>query len=122
MRRRFSKRKLLFILPIAILGMALFLGLFIGAVMWLWNNVLATVLHISTVSFWQAAGILALSKILFGGFRGAYWGRHRWKEKMQQRLDKMTPEEREKFKNEWQNRCGRRFGRSFEEERSGLQQ
>jgi hypothetical protein len=113
MRRGFDKRKLLFIIPIGLLAIAAFLGIFGGIVMLLWNNVLAVVLHISTVSFWQAVGILVLSKILFGGFRGAHWGRHRWKEKMQQRWDKMTPEEREKFKDEWQNRCGRRFGRPF---------
>ena len=90
--------------------------------MLLWNSILVQVLHVSVITFKQALGILVLSKILFGGFRGAHWGRHRWKEKMQQRWDKMTPEEREKFKDEWQNRCGRRFGRpfgkTFEEEKT----
>jgi Ca2+/H+ antiporter, TMEM165/GDT1 family len=113
MRGDFKRRKLAFIIPIGLLAIAAFLGVFAGAVMLLWNNVLAVVLHISTISFWQALGILVLSKILFGGFRGAHWGRHRWKEKMQQRWTNMTPEEREKFKQEWGNRCGHRFGRSF---------
>ena len=76
--------------------------------MFLWNNVLAPVLHISTVTFWQGLGILVLSKILFssfsrgGGSRGDYW-KHRmmWKN--------MTAEQQEKFKEEWKNR-GRRWG------------
>jgi Ca2+/H+ antiporter, TMEM165/GDT1 family len=113
MRRGFDRRKLLFIIPIGLLAIAGFLGIFGGIVMLLWNNVLAVVLHISTIRFWQAVGILILSKILFGGFRGAHFGRHQWKQKMQQRWEGMTPEEREKFKQEWGNRCGQRFGRPF---------
>lgn len=122
MRRGFNGKKLLFIIPIGLLAIALFLLVFGGTVMLLWNNILVQVLHVSVITFKQALGILVLSKILFGGFRGAHWSRHRWKEKMQQRWDKMTPEEREKFKDEWQNRCGRRFGRpfgkSFDEEKT----
>jgi len=35
---------------------------------------------------------------------------------MMQRWDGMTPEEKEKFRGEWEKRCGRRFSRPFEEE------
>jgi len=82
-------------------------------VMGLWNAVLVKVLSVKLISFWQALGILLLSKILFGGFGGGrrWRGSHAWKEKMKQRWDKMTPEEREKFKAEWKNRCGGRWGR-----------
>ena len=76
-------------------------------VMSLWNNILAGVLHISVITFWQALGILVLSKILFGGFKGG-WGSHRgghWKKEMQEKWQGMTPEEREKIKQEWRNRC-----------------
>ncbi|HXB44650.1 MAG TPA: hypothetical protein VNV85_11355 [Puia sp.] len=109
MRQGFNGKKFLFIIPMVLLG----IGVFGGAVMLLWNNVLAVVLPIKIISFWQALGILVLSKILFGGFRGAYWGRHQWRQKMQQRWESMTPEEKEKFKQEWGNRCGQRFGRPF---------
>jgi Ca2+/H+ antiporter, TMEM165/GDT1 family len=105
MRRGFGKRKIFFIIPFALLGVAVFTEI----VMLLWNNVLAVVLHISTITFWQALGLLVLSKILFSGFRGGHWGRHQWREKMQQRWMNMTPEEKEKFKQEWGKRCGRRF-------------
>ena len=57
-------------------------------------------------------------KILFGGFAGGgrWRGSQAWKEKMKQRWDKMTPEEREKFKTEWRNRCGGRWGRTEDPE------
>ena len=82
-------------------------------VMGLWNGILVPVVAVKAITFWQALGILLLSKILFGGFHGGgrWRGSHAWKEKMKQRWDKMTPEEREKFKAEWKNRCGGRWGR-----------
>jgi len=39
-----------------------------GAVMLLWNNILAQVTNVHPITFLQALGILVLSKILFGGF------------------------------------------------------
>jgi len=54
---------------------------------------------------------LILSKILFGGFgRRGGWNRGRvngWKNRFEEKMAAMTPEEREKFKAEWKNRCGR---------------
>jgi hypothetical protein len=105
--RRYSRgKKFLFLIPIGLLAIALF-GFI---VMLLWNNVLVAVTHVSVINFWQALGILVLSKILFGGFHGGPKGRHAyWKGRMVERWEKMTPEEREKFKQEWKARCGRRF-------------
>jgi len=61
-------------------------------------------------------GILVLSKILFGGFRGAWGGkRYYWKQRMMSKWNNMTPEEREKFKQEWQKRCGGWGYRSWSE-------
>ncbi len=52
-----------------------FIALFIVAilvfgavVMGLWNAILPAVLGVKAITFLQALGILALSKILFGGF------------------------------------------------------
>ena len=82
-------------------------------VMGLWNATLPAVLGIKTITFIQALGILLLSKILFGGFGGGCRGRRhhngRWMD-MQNKFAGMTPEEREKFKTEWKNRCGTRWG------------
>jgi len=91
-------------------------------VMSLWNAVLVTVLGVKTISFWQALGILVLSKILFGGFRKCRGGRnhHEWKEKMKEKWEKMTPEEREKFKEEWQNKC-RMWNKKYPEPKAGAE-
>lgn len=95
---------------------AIAIFVFGGIVMLLWNNILAQVTSIHTITFWQALGILVLSKILFGGFRGAWGGRrYYWKQKMMNKWNNMTPEEREKFKQEWQKRCGGWGYRSWSE-------
>ena len=118
MRHRNKKRKFLFMIPIVI-G-AIFLFAFI--VMSLWNNILPEVIGVKAISFWQALGILALSKILFGGFgRGGGGGRFRerkeaWKQEMRQKWEGMNPEEREKFKAEWKNRCSMKRWQSPEHE------
>ena len=79
-------------------------------VMGLWNAILPAVLGIKAITFVQALGILLLSKILFGGFHGGFKGRkEQWRMKMQEKMGSMTPEEKEKFKSEWRNRCGSRW-------------
>ena len=86
---------------------------FTSVVMLLWNNVLSVVLNISQVTFWQAAGILLLSKILFGGFGRGGWGKDKrdFRMKMKEKWSNMSPEERERFKQQWKDRCGGRWGR-----------
>jgi Ca2+/H+ antiporter, TMEM165/GDT1 family len=89
-------------IPIAIAAGVFIFG---SAVMLLWNALLPAVLGVSTITFWQALGILVLSKILFGGFRCGH-GHHRchghdWHEKWMH----LSPEEREKMKAEWRGRC-----------------
>ncbi len=80
------------------------------AVMFLWNAILPEVItSVGKVTFWQAVGIFALSRILFGGFKGH--GGAGWQEKRgwgwRQKMSNMTEEEREKFKAEWKQKCGR---------------
>jgi hypothetical protein len=50
------------------------------------------------INFWQALGLLILSRILFGGFRGRPAGHMYWRGRMIERWEQMTPEEREKFR------------------------
>ena len=87
--------------------------LFSAIVMAIWNAILPGVLGVKAITFAQAAGILLLSKILFGGFgrRGGWQGggRRQWRHNMQEKWGNMTPEEREKFKAEWKNRCSGRW-------------
>ena len=64
-------------------------------VMLLWNNVVPGVfVGVQTLNYRQALGLLILSRILFGGFRGRGGrpGRH-W-----HRLKNLTPEERARFR------------------------
>lgn len=101
--KNFWIKRAIFI-PIAVAAGIFVFGSF---VMFLWNSILATVLGISMITFWQALGILVLSKILFGGFRGGHGQSHsgfhhhgKWMH--------LSPEEKEKMKEEWRNRCDTR--------------
>ena len=72
----------------------------------LWNVLIPPIFGWHTITFWQGIGLLLLSKILFGGFhRHGGPGRGRWQQRMKDRWEQMTPEEREKFRNGM--RCGR---------------
>jgi hypothetical protein len=75
-------------------------------VMHLWNWLMPPVFGLRWITFWQALGLLVLSKILFGGFRGGHWSGMRWRRRMMERWAQMTPEEREKFRSAMQSRCG----------------
>jgi len=104
MKRGFWIRKI----AMGIVFGALAILLFGFIVMNLWNAILPAVIHVSAITFWQALGILLLSKILFGGFHGGWRGggrRGQWKERMQNKWQEMTPEQRAEFKQEWRNRC-----------------
>jgi hypothetical protein len=98
------KKKWIFVLgPIALVAF-----IFVGGevVMQLWNWLLPTLVGWHQVTFWQAIGVLALCRILFGGFGGHGNGRGKWGRPRPQLWEKMTPEEREKFKQDMRSRCG----------------
>ena len=65
------RKKWIFIAPLAILGILLFLAIGGGVVLQLWNWLLPSLFGWRQITFWQALGILALCRILFGGL-----GRH----------------------------------------------
>jgi hypothetical protein len=68
-------------------------------VMSLWNWLMPAIFGLRTITFWQALGLLLLSKILLGGFhRHGHSGRRGWRRRMEARWAKMTPEERERFR------------------------
>jgi hypothetical protein len=103
-RSHFSVRRVAGFIVLAIAGVFLFGNI----VMLLWNALLPVLFHFPIISFWQALGLLLLAKILFGNFRGGGRGGH-WKNRMEQKWMSMTPEEKERFKQDWGNRCGRDF-------------
>lgn len=94
-----------------VLKIALFATLAVTAVsflvMSLWNVLMPGIFAVRAISFWQALGLLVLSKILFGGFRPYAGGGPRWRRRMMARWEQMTPEEREKFKQGMRRGCGR---------------
>jgi Ca2+/H+ antiporter, TMEM165/GDT1 family len=103
MNKKFWVKKIIGFTLLAVIIAAL-LGY---TVMLLWNHILVAVVSVSVISFWQAMGILVLSKILFGGFHGrcgSCKGGH-WKNEMKEKWHGMSEEEREKIKQEWKNRC-----------------
>ncbi|HWK05498.1 MAG TPA: hypothetical protein VNS58_17785 [Puia sp.] len=99
--KRFWIRKVAGFICLAVVGVMVFSGI----VMLLWNALLPELFHFPVISFWQALGLLILTKLLFGGFRGGGPRGGRWKDKMKQRWMNMSPEEKEKFKQDWGRRC-----------------
>jgi hypothetical protein len=103
--------------PFAILGILLFVAIGGFVVRELWNWLLPGLFGWPRITFWQAVGLLALCRILFGGsgrygssrsrFRGRIRERiaERMAERMGQRWDAMTPEERERFRQGLRTRC-----------------
>jgi hypothetical protein len=106
MNNQFKPRRKFFFFPFAILGFIALGGL---AVMLLWNAILPQVItSIGMLNYWQAVGLLALCRILFGGFRGrGHGGHYRQGPPWRQKMMNMSEEEKEKFKAEWRARCGR---------------
>ena len=102
-QKDYRRKRFLFI-PFAIVAAVLLFG---GAVMLLWNAILPPVTGVAALTFWQAVGLLALCRILFGGFRGGgrpHAERPNWRRKWMN----MNEEERARFKAEWRERCGKR--------------
>jgi hypothetical protein len=100
------RRKLLLIAPLAILGLLLFIALGGVVVLQLWNWLLPPLFGWPQITFWQAIGLLALCRILFGGFGLRGSGRSNYRRRMEERCERMTPEERERFRQRMRSRWG----------------
>ena len=98
---RFLKVILLAICVAAAIGVA---GL---VVMSLWNWLIPALFGGPVLHFWQALGLLVLTRILVGrvGRGPGHWG---WRGRMRQDWQRMTPEEREKLRETFSRRCGGR--------------
>ena len=102
--------RLMIIAPLAIMGIVVFTAIGGEVVMLLWNWLAPTLFGLRLITFWQAIGLLALCRILFGGFGLGGGGhrnsrrrmegriRERVRERMDERREQMTTEEREKFR------------------------
>lgn len=82
---------------------------FIHLVMYLWNGIIPDVFGLTTITFWQAAGIILLSKLLFGGMnfgkRGCCHKRRGFGYGMKEKFMNMSDEDKEKMKQEWKARA-----------------
>ena len=87
-------RKLAVMVPIGIAAIAIFTFLGGQLVMQLWNWLMPAIFGLPQLTFWQAVGLLVLSRVLFGGMgMGGRGGR---------KSDDFTPEQKARFR--------RRFG------------
>jgi hypothetical protein len=113
------RKRLIWIAPLAILGIVIFSWIGGEVVMLLWNWLAPALFGWRQINFWQALGLLALCRILFGGFGGGGCHRsnsrgrmrermsERVSERMAERWERMTPEEREKIRQGIYDRGGR---------------
>ena len=101
MRRNWWKRglKIALIVVVAVAALG-------GVVMGLWNALLPDLFGWRAIGFWQAVGLLVLSKILLGGWRGGHGHPRYWRERMMERWDQMSDEERARFREGMRRRCG----------------
>jgi Ca2+/H+ antiporter, TMEM165/GDT1 family len=89
MRRHSRQRRIVFFLLIAPIAFFLFGWI----TMLLWNNVLAEIIKVGTITFWQAWGLLVLSRLLFGGFGGGKGSNYYSKKRMKERWENMKQQQ-----------------------------
>lgn len=100
------RKKLIWIVPLAILAMVAFITIGGEVVLHLWNWLLPALFGWRQITFWQAVGLLALCRILFGSVSGRGFHRSNFRRRMGERWERMTPEEREQFRQGMGSRCG----------------
>lgn len=98
--------RLILFAPLAILGMILFIAVGGAVVLLLWNWLLPPIFGWPVISYWQALGMLALCRILFGGFGFYGSGRSSFRRRIRERCQSMTPEERDRLRERLRARWG----------------
>jgi len=89
------------------------------ATMGLWNWLAPDLFGGRPIDFAQAIGLVILCRILFGGLRGGPGRRLHWRGRLAERLEQMSPEEREKFRAGMRAGCGWRGASQVESEAKG---
>lgn len=85
------------------LMVALFFTIVSAVVMYLWNWLFPELFGLPVITFWQAAGLLLLSKIFFGFGKkgGPHHGGPSWKHKWSKLSEEQKDQWKEKFKEKW---------------------
>lgn len=106
---------------------ALFVALAGFVTMSLWNWLMPALFHGPAISLGQTFGLLLLSRLLFGGFRGGgragAWARQRraWQQRMAGRLDSLSPEQQEQFRQQMRSRCSMGWNKAAQEAKEQAQ-
>lgn len=84
----------------------LLIALYTYIVMSLWNWLMPDISSATSITFWQAFALILLVKLLFGfGFKGKSGGcnykKRSWKDKMKDKFENMSDDEKSKFKEKW---------------------
>ena len=89
-----------------VLGFILMMALLGFILMVLWNEFIPGIFNLPVINIWQSFGLLLISKILFKGGNGWMMG-GRFKQHWKNKIENMNPEEREKFRAHWEQRCSK---------------
>lgn len=93
-----------------VIGAVLYVFVVSYLVYMLWNKVLVELTNVKEATYWQALGILVLSKILFGFrmFGGKERRRKERKERWKNKWSGMSAEDRSRMKEKWKAHCDRK--------------
>jgi hypothetical protein len=100
------RKRWIWLAPLAILAMLALIALGGEVVLQLWNWLLPSLFGWRQITFWQALGILVLCRILFGRLGGPVSYRSRFRRRLADRWERMTPEERGRFRQGMPGQCG----------------
>ncbi len=101
-------RKLRFVGLRFVLFGIVFAGIMGLVVVVLWNLLMPAIFGLPAIGFWQALGILLLSRVLFGRFGG--WGSRMRKARFVRGWKDLTPDERQRFRHAMESRCAGNAG------------
>lgn len=107
-------KKLMKALKVALIAVAIIaLIISIGfIVMLLWNNTIAVIFSVTTISYWQAVGLFILAKLFFGMGGGNHHSnkgakkkriKQRVKDRVNERLEDVRFTKDDQFKEFWQS-------------------
>ena len=90
-------RRFRFVGPRIVAFGIVFLGVLGFSIMFLWNQLVPSILHLPEINYWQALGLFLLSRMLFGRFGGL--GSRMRGARFARGWGSLTPEEQQRFQN-----------------------